>query len=290
VLDLIQISKRGFLPPRARAGTLETIETSKTHRFYLLLKERIASGVLAPGAKLPSEPALADTHGLSRVTVRRALDGLEREGLITRQAGAGTFVRGAQARTPMVADLSNMLQHLAAMGRDTDVKLLAFCYGEPPAAVAEALGLQPGERTQHALRVRSLDGAPFSWLSTHVPERIGATYSEADLAAAPLLSLLERSGVVADQAEQTISATLAGPDVASALRVEIGSPLIALTRVVRDVDGRGVEHLSALYRPDMHAFHMELTRAGAGDERHWRPAARNGFQATSITTKPRRTA
>jgi GntR family transcriptional regulator len=260
---------------------LDAIETSKTHRLYLLLKERITSGALAPGERLPSEPSLAAAHGLSRVTIRRALQGLSRDGLITRQPGAGTFVadaRGAQA--PMVADLSNMLAHLAAMGSATQVRLLSFGYGVPPAPIAEALRLEPGERTQNAVRVRLLDGAPFSYLVTHVPERIGSTYTEADLACRPLLELLERSGVVADKADQTISATLAGPDTAEALGVEIGSALVSLVRVVRDADGRGVEHLSALYRPDMHAFHMELTRTGDVSNRHWRPAgpSASGFR------------
>jgi GntR family transcriptional regulator len=222
---------------------------------------------------LPSEPSLAATHGLSRVTIRRALDGLERDGLIVRQPGSGTFVRGAPPAPIITGDFSNMLQSLIAMGRATRVKLLAFNYVVPPAAVAEGLGLVPDERAQHSLRVRYLDDQPFSYLSTYVPERIGVSYSEADLAATPLLSLLERSGVVATSADQTLTATLAGPDSAAALAVEIGAPLIAMTRVVRDADGRGVEYLSALYRPDKHQFHIALTRVGEGAERHWRPSA-----------------
>lgn len=252
---------------------MHAAETSKTHRLYLLLKERITSGAVAPGERLPSEPALAAQHNLSRVTVRRALDGLAQEGLITRAAGAGTFVAPAAERAPMVADLSNVLAHLVEMGRNTRVRLLAFSYGIPPAAVSRALRLAAGERTQHSLRVRYLDDAPFSYLSTHVPERIGVTYSEADLAARPLLELLEQSGVVAHKADQTISATLAGPEAAEALGVEVGSALLAMTRVVLDREGRGIEHLSALYRPDKHAFHMELTRTGGGAARRWQPSA-----------------
>jgi GntR family transcriptional regulator len=253
---------------------LDAVESSKTHRLYLLLKERILSGALASGDRLPGEPSLAAAHGLSRVTVRRALDGLARDGLITRLPGAGTFVGGPGARPPVVADLANMFAHLVAMGHATKVRLLSFAYVVPPSAVAEALRLAPGERTQASLRVRSLDDVPFSYLSTHVPERIGVSYSEADLANRPLLELLERSGVVAARAEQTISATLAGPESAAALQVEIGSALISLTRVVRDEAGRGIEHLSALYRPDQHAFQMELVRSGEGSDRHWRPAVR----------------
>jgi GntR family transcriptional regulator len=87
-----------------------------------------------------------------------------------------------------------------------------------------------------------------------------------------MLALLERCGVVADRAEQTITATLAAPEAAAALHVEIGSPLLSLTRVVRDAEGRGVEHLAALYRPDRHRFHMEMTRAGEGADRYWQAA------------------
>ncbi|MEJ1158968.1 GntR family transcriptional regulator [Prosthecomicrobium sp. N25] len=250
---------------------MDAVESSKTHRLYLLLKERILSGALAPGERLPGEPSLAAAHGLSRVTVRRALDGLARDGLVTRLPGTGTFVSEPPGRPKVVADLANMFAHLVAMGRATKVKLLSFSYVVPPPAVAAQLHLAPGERTQASLRVRYYEDVPFSYLSTHVPERIGVTYSEADLANRPLLELLERSGVVAARAEQTISATLAGPESAAALGVELGSPLISLTRIVLDQEGRGVEHLSALYRPDQHAFHMELVRAGDGLDRHWRP-------------------
>jgi GntR family transcriptional regulator len=252
---------------------LDAIETSKTHRLYLLLKERITSGAFKPGCRLPSEPSLAASHGLSRVTIRRALDGLARDGLIRRQPGAGTFVNGQKTRPPVVADLANMLTHLVAMGRATRVRLLSFVYATPPSPVAQALQLEPGERTQASVRVRYLDDVPFSHLTTHVPERIGITYSEADLATRPLLDLLERSGVVAAKADQTISATLAGPEIAEALGVEIGSALISLTRVVLDRDGRGIEHLAALYRPEKYAFHMELLRTGDSANRHWSPIA-----------------
>jgi GntR family transcriptional regulator len=259
---------------------LDAIETSKTHRVYLLLKERIISGSLRPGQRLPSEPHLAVSHQLSRITIRRALDGLSRDGLISRKPGAGTFVREQVPNQAIIGDMTNMLSHLVAMGRTTRVKLLSFGYVMPAPVVSEALKLEPCERTQHSFRVRFLDNIPFSYLSTHVPERIGINYSETDLATTPLLALLERSGVVAVKADQTISATLAGPDVAEALQVEIGSPLISLTRVVLGADGRGVEYLSALYRPDMHQFHMALMRAGEDTNRHWLPTASSKSQTT----------
>jgi GntR family transcriptional regulator len=272
--------------PTRRSPLDASVEPLKARRLYLLLRERIVSGELAPGARLPGEPSLAEENGVSRATVRKALDTLAAAGLIDRRPGSGTFVREAAAVRPIVADLSNVLAHLVQMGRQTGVRLLSFSYVSPPETIAEALRLAPGERTQRSVRVRLIDGAPFSYLTTHVPERIGLTYSEADLAATPLLSLLERSGVVVEQASQTIGATLAGPDVADALGLEIGSPLLSLTRVVIDRSGRGVEHLHALYRPDRYSFHMDLVRAGAADERRWNPLPR---RPESLAASDRRT-
>jgi GntR family transcriptional regulator len=125
------------------------------------------------------------------------------------------------------------------------------------------------------VRVRIIDHEPFSHLTTHVPERIGTTYSESELASQPLLTLLERSGASVDRATQEIGAVLASPEVASALDVDIGSALIALTRVVYDARGRGVEHLRALYRPDRYAFRMDLARTGEPDGRRWSPVVRS---------------
>ena len=109
------------------------------------------------------------------------------------------------------------------------MRLLAFGYRDAPPTVASALNLPAGESVQHSVRVRLIDGQPFSHLTTHVPERIGITYSEAELASRPLLSLIERSGVVVARATQEISAVLASPEVAAALDVEVGSALVALT-------------------------------------------------------------
>ncbi|MGL4634594.1 MAG: GntR family transcriptional regulator [Beijerinckiaceae bacterium] len=250
---------------------MDAIETSKTHRLYLLLKEQITSGALSSGHRLPGETTLAESHGMSRVTVRRALDGLTREGLVRRQVGAGTFVSSKAPESTITGDLTNMLMTLAAMGRNTRVRLLAFDYGQPPAHIGKAMRLPEDGRTQMAIRVRYLNDEPFSYLTTHVPEHIGQRYSRDDLASTPLLTLLEQNGVGVEKAEQSISATLAGPETAAALQVEIGSPLIALTRTVFDASGLGVEHLSALYRPDKHRFHMEMTRTGHDDDRHWQP-------------------
>jgi GntR family transcriptional regulator len=246
-------------------------EGGKAQRVYLLLRDQILRGTHARGAALPGELRLAEMHGVSRVTIRRALDALAADGLIERRAGAGTRVAGpALPQTGIAADFATLMPELVRMGQTTTARLLSFGYVAPPPEVAQAL--RTAARVQRAVRVRLIGDAPFSHLTTHVPEAIAQDFSEADLATTPLFRLLERSGVEVDHADQSISATLATPEVADALDLVPGAALIALTRVVHDAAGRGVEHLSALYRPDRFRLEMTLNRVGRDGARQWAPA------------------
>lgn len=246
-------------------------EGGKSRRVYLLLLDEISNGTFPEGSLLPGEQRLAQTYSVSRVTVRRALDALQRDGRIEKRNGAGSVVISSRTDRGVTADLTTLIPQLEEMDRRTTARLLSFSYGPAPGHVARALGLEPGAEVQTAQRVRLLDGGPFSHLTTHVPADLASRYSEADLATTPLFRLLERGGVTVAGARQWVSATLATPDVARALDIAEGSALIALTRVVRDAGGRAVEHLSALYRPDLYRFEMSLERVGADDARHWSP-------------------
>jgi GntR family transcriptional regulator len=247
---------------------------AKAKQVYLVLRDRILSGAIGFGTRLPTENELADYHRVSRVTVRRALGELERERLIERRRSAGTRVTYRQGPAPITADISGVLANIADMGRRTAVKLLSFDYVSAEGAVAQALGVPPDQLLQRSVRVRSVDRLPFSYLTTHVPENVSVTFTRQELASRPLLDLLERAGVKVEHARQRISAGLATPEVARALGVRTGSPLIELVRIVYDQAGRGVEHLHALYRPDRYAFEIDLVRSGAAETKAWSPIMR----------------
>lgn len=171
-------------------------------------------------------------------------------------------------------DYTTLMPQLVEMGQTTTARLLSFSYGDAPDFVARAMRLPQGAQVQIATRTRSVGDTPFSHLTTYVPAAIARNYSENDLATTPLFKLLERSGVQIEEAHQSVTASLAGPDVAEALGVAVGSALLSLRRVVRDGDGVGVEYLAGLYRPDMFQLEMPLTRVGDGSARHWEPAIR----------------
>lgn len=254
-------------------SSLQTaVSGTKSHNLYLLLRDAILSRRLEPGDKLPGELKLAEQYKVSRVTVRRAMEALQRAGLIARRPGVGTVVLEQPLdATVMTASVANLLPNMLKMSRASKVRLLEFAYVTPEPSIRDKLKLASGEKTQRSVRVRQVEDQPFSYLTTHVPARIAHHYSESDLAHTPLFVLLEQSGVTIDHATQTISAALATQTEAEALGVAVGSPLLALTRVVYDRNGEGVEHLDALYRPDRYRFQIDLNRTGEDDARYWEP-------------------
>jgi GntR family transcriptional regulator len=260
---------------------------AKAKQVYLVLRDRILSGAVGFGAKLPNENELAKNHDVSRVTVRRALGELARERLIDRRRSAGTRVIYRPSPAPMIADISGVLANIAEMGRRTAVDLLSFDYVPAEGLVAQMLGVAPDQLLQRSVRVRSVDGQPFSYLTTHVPESVSVTFTGQELGSRPLLELIERAGVKVEHARQRISAGLATSDVAEALGLHTGSPLIELVRVVYDQGGRGIEHLHALYRPDRYAIEIELVRSGAADTKAWAPVIRRPSKGRTAKAESR---
>lgn len=233
-------------------------QTPLYHRIYLVLRDGIVNGAYPHGSILPSEQELTALYGVSRITTKRALNELAADGLVSRERGRGTRVTFDTAAHPVMASVDGLYRNLVIMGRETQVKLIAFDYVPASPDVARELGCDIGESVQKARRVRSVDGAPFSHLTTWVPEDIGRSYDEADLAAKPMLALLERCGIQISGAVQTLSACLVDGEIAGLLDVDVGGPLLQATRTVRDQNGRAVEHLVALYRPDRYQYHMDL--------------------------------
>ncbi len=252
------------------------MKTTKYHHIYLLLKDAIERGQFAPGDSLPGELVLSEQHEVSRITVRRAMAALAQEGLVRRRVGVGTVVAPRKSDVARItADVSNLLPNFVRMNKSSSIRLLEFAYRIPSPAIASKLKLSAREQVQYSVRVRSMNGQPFSYLITHVPQSIAQTYNEADLANTSLFVLLERGGVKLDHATQTISAVLATQAMADALGTSVGAPLIALERVVFDRDGRGVEHLEAFYRPDRYQIQVDLGRAGQAQSRYWQPLSKS---------------
>jgi GntR family transcriptional regulator len=245
----------------------------KYHRIYLVLREQLQEGRFAAG--LPGELALMQQFGVARVTVRRALEQLAQEGLISREPGRGTrpigwpAQGGAAANEPMRTQLTGLLENLVSMGLRTSVKVLDVDTVSASQAVAVALGLAPGDPVQKAIRVRSTREGPLSHITTYVPGEVARRFGRRELSRKPILLLLEEAGVKVGRAVQTISASLADAEVAGHLELAVGSALLAVRRLIYDEQDRPVQWLHGLYRPDRYEYEMQLSRVGSIDAKVW---------------------
>jgi len=246
----------------------------KYHQVYVVLREQLHEGRFSDG--LPGELALMQQFGVARVTVRRALEQLAAEGLISREPGRGTralalgeslaarYGEGGQR-----AHLTGLLENLVSMGLKTSVRVLDVEVVTAPANVANALQLKVGDPVQKAVRVRSTKEGPLSHITTYVPAEIARPFGRRELEKKPILVLLEESGVKVGRAHQTISARLADVQVAKHLDVSVGSALLAVRRLIYDDQDRPIQWLHGLYRPDRYEYHMELSRVGSIDAKVW---------------------
>lgn len=240
------------------------------HQVYVALREELAAGSHDPESPLPSEPALAAIYSVSRITIRRTLEQLEREGLVRRVRGVGTFpLRPPGASGP--ANISGYLENLISYERSTTAETLVWeTLSEPPEDLAEALGAGPCLRI---VRLRSHRGRPISHTTIHVPgPHIGAL-DQASAGNTPIVHLLDTAGVVAERTEQAITARAASDQVAARLGVLPGAPLICMRRLMQDSARAPVLHQESLYAPDLFEYRMTLSRSTLGPVARWTPIA-----------------
>jgi GntR family transcriptional regulator len=240
----------------------ENLPTPLYHQIYLMLRERIVSGRLPVGALLDGEQEMAKRLGVSRITVKRALNELAARGLVERQRGRGTTVAGGAVMPLVASSFDTLLESLERMGLQTEVELLDV--GEEAAGerVADRLELRPLTPVQRAVRLRKLNAEPFSYLVNYIPVDIAAGFPKSDLATASMLTLLERAGAPAQEAEQWITAVGASAEIAGWLGVSPGEPLLKIDRVMRGPRRRPVQFIEVYYRPDRYHYHFRAQKSG----------------------------
>jgi GntR family transcriptional regulator len=215
------------------------------------LRRQVLSGALAAGRLLPSEADLGDTHGASRVTIRRALEVLRDEGLVDARQGFGWFVAVAPLRQS-TARLGTIEGQLIDSGIKPERQILEFAFEVASADISRILD------TRDVLRVKRLnlaDGEPFAVVTVWCRADLGQHLSRADVERSPFYELLD---IPLAKATQTIGADAATKDDARLLGVPAGSPILRCRRVTSDVQGKAVlvsEHLFAAHRTE---FVVEL--------------------------------
>jgi GntR family transcriptional regulator len=218
------------------------------------LRGRVENGDLAAGALLPSESELSAAYGVSRVTVRKALELLRDEGLIDARQGFGWFVAAERVRQSL-GRLGTIESQLGELGVGSERHVVGFRFVASPPRVRQVLGV---ESVLEVRRVNRADGQPFARVTVWCPEEVGARLSRADVEESPFYELV---GVPIGSATQTIGAAAAGPDDAALLAVPLGSPVLVCERITRDVHEQPLllsEHVFPGHRTE---FVVELPQA-----------------------------
>lgn len=252
-------------PPGTKADLWETellVDRDSLTPAYLQLKNQLESlitaGRLRGGAALPSERNLAELLGLSRMTVRRALEGLVEAGLVEPRRGAGTFVRKEGLEQPIEL-LSSFTGELARAGYEAGSTVITIEQFPAGALVARSLELEPGTMVLRLLRLRTLDGEPFEMQDAYLPPRF-LPLSIVDITqSGSLYETLDRQfGVRPLRAVQTVGARLATQTETKYLKLPRDVPVLSKQRVTYGLDERPIEFVLCAARSDKFRLVFEL--------------------------------
>ena len=227
-------------------------------QIYQLLRAKIESGVFGFNSKLPAEETLAVDLGVSRITVKRAMNELAAAGFGTRYRGRGTIVSYSHNTPTVRGDYMTPMEHLRQLGFNTEIELKHLEEVHADAELAGHLEITPGALVQRAERVRHLEGAPFSFIVNHTPMDIAAQINRDDIAWRPFTTLLAEAGHMVVSAEQTILAETAKGKTAQALMLAEGAPVLTIHRVLRDSEKRPIQFSVTNYRADRYQYHMVM--------------------------------
>jgi DNA-binding GntR family transcriptional regulator len=219
------------------------------------IEAAIEAGRLAPGDRLENEISLADRWGLSRPTMRRAIQELVDKGLLVRRRGIGTQVVHGRVKRPM--DLTSLFDDLARSGQQPGTRVLDRELVPAPAAVAERLGVPAGTQVLHLQRLRSARAEPLAVLRNWLPVGLAAVLTREALETRGLYELIRGTGAHLRIATQRIAARAATARESRLLTVRRGAPLLTMERVTYDDSGRAVELGCHVYNAE--AYSIEMT-------------------------------
>lgn len=230
------------------------------HRqLFLVLHDEIARGAIAPGAALPTEQALCDQFGVSRITVRRALADLAQQGYIKRRQGVGSFVN-QHALSDTAPAGGSYMDGLRQAQFQTSVDVVEHDTRIPPLAVGDALGVSVPMLHIVRLRRERRTKEPLMATEAWLPEDLAGTLSTSALRRTPLYELLAAAGVVVDRMQHEITAEIAGPRNAQLLNTAIGSALLRVNRLAYVADSPH-HYVSILLSPNRSRVLMNQTAA-----------------------------
>lgn len=241
------------------AGIYERLIHDSFKPLYFQLKEifhdKIESEELKEGDMIPSENELQQIYGVSRATVRKAIELLVYEGLIDKKKGKGTFVkrRKIEEQLPVLKSFTEEMS-----GRDAYKKIISVEYTIAPPAISSRLNLSPDDRVLSLKRLMVVDGIPLGILHSCIPAKFKLSLDENYTKS--LYRILEKKGIRLKEAEQTIEVSMSTREETSLMNLDTPCPTLVIRRLAYSINQEAVEYVKGVYHGGRYRYHCKLTR------------------------------
>lgn len=238
----------------------EPLNTGPIPLYYQLekrIRDRIEAGEFNKGDALPTEGRMCSEYNVSRITVRRALDGLQQQGLIERHRGVGSFV--SEKKSGINSYLTGSLNEFLSIAGSLTTKCISLAEMEPPHDIAARLELIEGELAVHMRALGSLGDEPVTFLEIWLPLKIGSMLSVDQLSGqVPVIRLVEQAAnLQITRGEQIIEPGRAGEQAGHFLGISAETPVLHAQRTYFS-GKRVIEVANAVYHPERYRYAIEF--------------------------------
>ena len=246
--------------PVARLFRFARGHASPTPKYYQLqeaLREQIAAWEI--DQSIPSEPQLCQLYGVSRTTVRKALDDLVHEGLLYREQGKGTFVAPPKLRERFAQRTAGFYEDMVSRGLKVRTRVLEQSVVKANKRVATELELPVSDKVIKIVRVRSISNEPILISTSYVSYHHFPELADEDLSDVSLYGLLrDKYGVHLGHGTRLVEVALCTDEDSKHLKIKPQTPVLVLTGTMYGMNGRAVEHGSARHRWDRTQLEIEI--------------------------------
>lgn len=228
------------------------------------IRERIANGTYPVGSQIPTENELSEQLGVSRPTIRQALDLLAREGRLSRVKGSGTFVSEPKLVHESTSFVTGYREESRKKHRVLRTKVMCLRCEKADEEIADALNLKSGEPVTRLTRIRHLENvngnAPVVYTTVYVPQKLFADMEQLDFTDASLYEALDNRGLSVIRASRRLEVVMPPAQVASGLEIGPFEPTVLITSRGYTKDGQAVEYSVSYYPASRSSFQIEIRR------------------------------
>ena len=224
-----------------------------------ILRRKILDGEYNPGDLIPSEKELQNRYGVSRITVRNAINGLVIDDLLIKKQGRGTMVAFPRMLEEGSSTLQSFTEKMEQQGLKISPEALAVVRIPATERITEHIHIGEGEEIIYSKRLRKVDGEPIALFENYISAGTGVT--EKDDFSGSIFTLLEKKyDIKISGSEKVIEAGIARNEDAAFLNISAGDPVLIIRYTTFDADNNCIEYAEGIYRADRYKYMVRLKR------------------------------